>query len=85
MGESVANNEHERLESLSKYDFLDTPADPAFDDLASLAAQLCNVPVSLISFLDRDREWIKSEVGTSVREIPRDHAFAKRAVYSNDF
>ncbi|MGZ4971771.1 MAG: PAS domain S-box protein [Limisphaerales bacterium] len=85
MGESVANNEHERLESLSKYDILDTPADPAFDDLASLAAQLCNVPVSLISFLDRDREWIKSEVGTSVREIPRDHAFAKRAVYSNDF
>lgn len=85
MGESAGNNEHERHESLSKYDILDTPADPAFDDLASLAAQFCNVPVSLISFLDGDREWIKSEVGTSIREIPRNHAFAKRAVYSNDF
>lgn len=84
MGDAMDQNEQMRLEALSKYDILDSPTDPAFDDLTSLAAQSLNAPVSLISFVDRDREWIKSEVGTSVREIPRDLAFANRAIAGSD-
>lgn len=84
MGNAIDTTEKKRLEALSKYEILDSPADPAFDDLTSLAAQSFNAPISLISFVDRDREWIKSEVGTSLREVPRDHAFASRAIGARD-
>lgn len=77
-------DEQKRLEALSKYEILDSPMEPAFDDLTVLAAQSFNAPVSLISFVDGKREWIKSEVGTSVREIPRDRAFASRAIGATD-
>ncbi|MDB6059725.1 MAG: multi-sensor hybrid histidine kinase, partial [Verrucomicrobiales bacterium] len=84
MARSVDNNEQERLDSLSKYDILDTPPESSFDALAALAAQFCHMPTSVISFVDRDREWIKSEIGTTLSEIPRDHAFASRAIKAND-
>ena len=48
---------------------LDSPDDPAIDALATLAAEICDAPMSLISFLDSDREWFKSRVGTSLRSL----------------
>ena len=41
-------NETVRLETLRSYAILDTPPDHEFDDLARLAAGLCDAPVSLI-------------------------------------
>jgi PAS domain S-box-containing protein len=80
MASSGNNGERQRLEELRRYDILDTPDEPAFDGLVALAAQICNAPVSLISFVDGDREWIKSRVGTDLHELSSEHAFAKRAV-----
>jgi PAS domain S-box-containing protein len=76
--------DRKRLEVLSRYDILDTPDDPAFDDLANLAAKVCHAPASLISFVDKDREWVKAQVGADVKEIPRNHAFADRAIHGRD-
>lgn len=84
MSAVIHNGERTRLENLRKYHILDSPEDPAFDDLATLAAEICDAPVSLISFLDRDREWFKSKIGTSLSEVRREHAFANRAVHTND-
>src|SRR3954469_14915811 len=84
MAVATQNGEQSRLENLRKYHILDSPDDPAFDDLATLAAEICDAPVSLISFLDRDREWFKSRIGTSLREMRREHAFADRAVNAGD-
>lgn len=74
------DNERQRLETLSRYDILDTPREPAFDDLTEIATRFCHAPISLISFLDRDREWFKSKLGTELREVSRDHDFASRAM-----
>ena len=83
MAVSEPKSEQERIDSLLKYNILDTPAESSFDALVALAAEFCKVPISVISFLDRDREWIKSEVGTTLREVPRDFGFANRAIGNN--
>lgn len=62
--------EEDRLAALRRYGILDTPPEPDFDDLARLAAQVCQTPVSLISLVDDERQWFKAEVGFGKRETP---------------
>lgn len=66
--------ENDRLAALRSYRVLDTPPEPAFDDLVQLAARTCQTPVALISLIDEDRQWFKAEVGLGVRETPLDRS-----------
>jgi EAL domain-containing protein (putative c-di-GMP-specific phosphodiesterase class I) len=67
--------EADRLESLRSYGLLDTPREPAYDDLVQLAAALLGTPMAMVSLVDRDRQWFKASVGTTLHETPRDQAF----------
>ncbi len=73
-------NEQERLAALRTYAILDTAPEAAFDDLTKVASYICDTPISVISLIDRDRQWFKSEVGLGVRETPRDQAFCAHAI-----
>jgi PAS domain S-box-containing protein len=73
-------NEAERLAALRRYDVLDTPPEPAYDDLALLAARLCGAHISLVTFVDEDRQWFKATYGMRVRSTPRAHSFCARAI-----
>ncbi len=77
-------NEVQRLETLRGYDVLDTPPEPAFDDLTLLAAQICQVPISLISLVDENRQWFKSTIGVGATETSRDFAFCAHAILHAD-
>jgi len=79
-------NEHARMELLRQYDILDTPAEPVFDEITARAARACQSSVSLLTFVDRDRTWIKSSYGMEICEIPRSaslcaHAICQEEVY----
>ncbi len=69
-----------RLADLHLYNILDTPDEKEFDELRELAAQICNCPVSMISIIDRDRQWYKSKQGFNVAETPRDVAFCAHTI-----
>lgn len=69
-----------RLADLHLYNILDTPAEKEFDELRELAAQICNCPVSMISLIDRDRQWYKSKQGFNVDETQRDVAFCAHTI-----
>ena len=70
--------------ALRQYDLLDTPPEPALDDLTALAAHLCEAPISLISVIDDQRQWFKSRVGLSVSETPRDISFCEHTILQRD-
>jgi PAS domain S-box-containing protein len=77
-------NEAERLKALHAYNVLDTPPEEAFDDLARLAAQICETPIALVSLVDAHREWFKSRIGLDLLETPRDASISAHAILQTD-
>jgi len=73
-------NEEQRLAALRAYGVLDTQAEHVFDDIAILASQICESPISIISLVDQGRQWFKAHVGLDVSETPRDTAFCAHAI-----
>ena len=72
--------EDRRLAALYQYELLDTPSEDLFDAFTTLAATICDAPISLISLIDSDRQWFKSRFGLAARETPRDVAFCAHAI-----
>ncbi len=76
-----AVEETRRLAALRELGVLDTLPEPAFDAITRAAAQLCGVPIALVSLIDAERQWFKSNVGLpGVVEAPRDVAFCDHAI-----
>jgi PAS domain S-box-containing protein len=73
-------DEAARLHSLAEYEILDTLPEEGFDDVTKLAAQLCKTPVALIAFVDADRVWVKSRLGTDLHEVERAVALCGYAI-----
>ncbi len=76
----LPKNEKQRLEVLWQYDVLDTVPEQVFDDLADLAASICEAPVALITLVDEKRQWFKSKVGVTISETSRDVSFCAHAI-----
>lgn len=76
--------EAERLRALQQYRILDTEAEPLFDNITTLAAHVCDVPIALVTFIDRDRQWTKSSFGLPCADVPRRHSFCAHAILSDD-
>jgi PAS domain S-box-containing protein len=84
MRAALPADEDARIEALRELEILDTAPEPEFDDLALIASQICGTPISMISLLDRDRQWFKSKVGTELQQTPRDIAFCAHAILQRD-
>lgn len=76
----IPDNEPERLQALYEYEILDTLSEEEYDAITKIAAQLCNVPASLITFLDRDRQWFKSHLGVDIQQTPRAVSFCNYTI-----
>ena len=75
------SDEARRLAALHELGVLDTSPEAAFDTITRTAAQLCGVPIALISLVDAQRQWFKSNFGLpGVAETPRDVAFCDHTI-----
>lgn len=73
-------SEIERLKALDNLEILDTAADDDYDDITELASLICGTPVSLITFVDKERQWFKSKKGMTLSETSRDSSFCSHAI-----
>jgi CheY-like chemotaxis protein len=80
----LPQNEGPRLESLRSFRILGTTREQVFDDIAHLAALICDTPVAVIAFIDEQRVWLKAKIGLELDEIPRDGSFCAYAILQSD-
>ncbi|TVZ51469.1 sensor histidine kinase [Dokdonia sp. Hel_I_53] len=76
--------ESQRLEVLKSYNLLDTLPEEAYDTATRLAAQICNTPISLVTLLDADRNFLKSRIGVDITESPRNISFCSHAILTKE-
>ena len=77
----VPANEGDRLRALKQMEVLDTGAEERFDRLTRLAQDMFKAPIALVSLVDSDRQWFKSNIGLpGVTETPREVAFCHHAI-----
>jgi signal transduction histidine kinase len=77
-------NESERQKSIERYQILDTDEEESFDNLTSLMANICETPISLVSLLDHDRNFLKSHFGIPFNEDPRERSFCGHTILEED-
>lgn len=78
----IPKNEPDRLNDLGEYKILDTAAEKEFDDLVRLAANICNTPMSTVTFVDSKRQWFKSRLGVEYAQTDRDFSFCSHTILS---
>jgi GAF domain-containing protein len=80
----ITSMEAARVAALNRYAILDSEPEQSFDDLVTLAAHICRVPMAMLSLVDDHRQWFKSKLGISVAETPRDHSICAHAIQQTD-
>lgn len=73
-------HEQARLEALRSYGILDSVPERRFDNIAKLAATVLDMPISMVSFVDEDRQWSMASVGVLRGEVPRAQSFCTHAI-----
>jgi PAS domain S-box-containing protein len=81
---SATKSEQGRIAALRSYDVLDTPPEQEFDNIARLAADICNAPIAFINFVDAEREWYKAAVGIELSSLPRAASFSHYTILDDE-
>lgn len=77
-------NEKGRLKALDEYDILHTATEEEYDRITKIAAEIFNVPVTFIAFLDEYQQWNKSVYGIDMKTISREIAFCNHTILNPD-
>ncbi len=77
-------DEAQRLAALHATTLLGSPPEESFDRVTRTAARMLQVPIALVSLVDRDRQWFKSRTGLEACETTRDISFCAHAILEDE-
>lgn len=81
----IPENDAQRLAALHRYKVFDTPPLESFKNMARLIADVFNVPIALISLVDKDKVFFKGNVGMpGVRYTDRSASLCSFAILSSE-
>lgn len=80
MSYPLPKNEAERLRVLRDLQVLDSLPQKIFDNVTSLAANICGTPTALISLVDEERVWFKARLGYEGNETRREESLCSYAI-----
>ncbi|MCK6521635.1 GAF domain-containing protein [Myxococcota bacterium] len=78
----IPPDEQARQEALDRYGVVDNQPEALFDRITRMVALALDVPIALVSLVDRDRQWFLSRYGLNVSETPRSWSFCGHVVAS---
>ena len=64
----IPKDDMQRVTELHKYNIINTSSESKFNDLTELAAEICDVPIAVISFTDLNTVFYKSAYGAKELE-----------------
>ena len=73
---AIPANEENRLKELARLHLADGTREEVFDRTTKKLARVFEVPIALITFVDRDHQWFKSQVGLP-EEIAEAHQMSR--------
>ncbi|MEM7524734.1 MAG: MBL fold metallo-hydrolase [Pseudomonadota bacterium] len=76
----LPEDEDDRLAALDHLAILDTEPEERFDRITRMTADAFDLPVALVTLIDRDRQWMKSCFGADTRETSREVAFCAHTI-----
>jgi two-component sensor histidine kinase len=77
--------QQDRLRALHSYEILDSDREVEFDEIVKLAAAACGTAISVVNFIDAERQWFKAETGLGVRETPLATSICSHVILESDF
>ncbi len=80
----IPHNEDERLKALVDLNLLDSESNKRLNNLVYLASTITGCAVSLVSLVDRDRQWFLAKHGTNLDESPREVSFCGHAINQDE-
>jgi PAS domain S-box-containing protein len=80
----IPADEEGRLEALGRYDLSNTASKASLQELCSLAAEICQVPLAFVSLVEEEREVFAAAVGSEETDSPRGISFCGHAIVQTD-
>ena len=85
MNASTYEAEQLRLSVIRKLKIIDSPFETVFDSIAKLASEVCGMPISLITIVDENKQWLKANVGLpGFKETDRTSSFCNVTILSDE-
>jgi len=73
-----------RLEAVARFIDVDLENDLELQEIVELASAVSHAPFALITFLDRDTQYLKVRKGVTQTTTPREISFCTHAIQQND-
>lgn len=82
----ITDNEAERVKAVRSYGVVGSASEPAYDDLADLAAQITAAPIAFVNIMDETKAWLKAKHGLppEITDVPRGAVCCAHAVCRSD-